>query len=427
MTWSATATARNRPTLAAVGAVAFLIRLFVALAMGGLSRPEVNEYNSMARAMLDGRGYIFGHLGIIYHSYAPPLHTWLTVASYWVAHSLTPLMLLQCVAGAMTAIASAAIAMRLFGEARAGLAAGLLVAINPGLVVYASTKAHPLTFDALFFTLALLQTLRVADAPGIARGVQFGAIVGIGALSRGTMVIFLPVAAVWLVFAGRGTRQRTLWRSVAVACVVAVLLIAPWSIRNTLVHHRFVWLLTTDGEDFWRGNNPYATGHSYITPGHTVLNALPVEERADLERQPDELAQSQWFMDRAMTYVKAHPAAFVRLTLTKLGQFWSYAPQTGVHYPAGWLPTYLVYYVAALVLAVAGARRAWASGGTAAAGAVLVLLFLLGLSSLQSLYYVEGRHRWAVEPMLLALSAGGATRLWERAARRSGGVDEPRA
>ncbi len=90
MTWSANNHAERRRTLVAVGAVAFLIRVIVAMAMNGLSRPEVNEYNSMARALVAGRGYIFGHLGIIYHSYAPPLHTWLTVASYWVSHSLVP-------------------------------------------------------------------------------------------------------------------------------------------------------------------------------------------------------------------------------------------------------------------------------------------------------------------------------------------------
>jgi len=35
-------------------------------------------------------------------------------------------------------------------------------------------------------------------------------------------------------------------------------------------------------------------------------------------------------------------------------------------------------------------------------------LFLLGLSGLQSLYYVEGRHRWAVEPLWLVVAGGGA-------------------
>ena len=38
---------------------------------------------------------------------------------------------------------------------------------------------------------------------------------------------------------------------------------------------------------------------------------------------------------------------------------------------------------------------------------LLIAAFLLALSLLQSLYYVEGRHRWAVEPILIAISGVG--------------------
>jgi hypothetical protein len=46
--------------------------------------------------------------------------------------------------------------------------------------------------------------------------------------------------------------------------------------------------------------------------------------------------------------------------------------------------------------------------------AVLLVMLLLALSGLQSLYYVEGRHRWAVEPLLLAISGGGIAWIRER-------------
>jgi hypothetical protein len=43
--------------------------------------------------------------------------------------------------------------------------------------------------------------------------------------------------------------------------------------------------------------------------------------------------------------------------------------------------------------------------------ALLVALFFLSLMAAHSLYYVEARHRWAVEPLMLAFSANGIVAL----------------
>jgi len=68
------------------------------------------------------------------------------------------------------------------------------MSVHPGLIVYASAKAHDLTFDALFFTLTLWAFWRLQDKPSIGRALAAGCIVGVGAHSRGTTVIFLPIA-----------------------------------------------------------------------------------------------------------------------------------------------------------------------------------------------------------------------------------------
>ena len=105
---------------------------------------------------------------------------------------------------------------------------------------------------------------------------------------------------------------------------------------------------------------------------------------------------------------------FVRLTLSKFFYFWWFAPQTGVLYPPFWLRLYQAYYSAAMLLAFVGLRRVVRVGAPSIHLACVIGAFLLGLSALQSLYYVEGRHRWAVEPMVLAFSGGGVAALLER-------------
>lgn len=387
-----------------------VVRLAVAIAMGGLWDPELWEYDHIARALVDGRGFTYPFHGIIYYSFAPPLYAWLSAGSYWLTGSLVPLMVLQILAGSALAAAAMSMAGRIFGVTAAA-AAGILVAVHPGLVVYSATKAHPMTFDALFFALAALQFLRLRDQPTLRRAIELGLIVGIGTLSRTTIIIFLPIGAVWLLYASGRSAWPAIVRSIAVAGLVTVACLTPWTIRNYQVHDQFVFILSTDGDTFWRGNNPNATGHSYVGPGRIVIDTLSVEERADLNSQPTELAQSAWFKARARAFIREHPGEFVRLTFVKFFYFWWFAPQAGVRYPPAWFWIYALYYVAALACAAVGVRRVMQLGSDHVRKAWLLGALLLALSALQSLYYVEGRHRWAVEPMLLVISGGGLAAL----------------
>ena len=186
-----------------------------------------------------------------------------------------------------------------------------------------------------------------------------------------------------------------------------------------LIHHRFVFLISTESEDFWLGNNPHATGHTLIDAENTVFSTLPNEERLDLYRQPNEMAQADWFSRRSHAFVKAHPGEFLRLWAVKFFHFWWYAAQTGTKYPGSWFYLYMIFYSALIILAAVGVVRILQLGPPATYLGWLVGIFLLGLSLLQSVYHVDGRHRWGIEPILIALSGGGAAFLIERLRQKS--------
>lgn len=403
-----------RRALWAVAATALTARVWAASAVDGLRHPQLSEYDAIAQRLLAGLGFSYEHLDIVYYSFNAPLPAWLSAASYWLVGSLAAAMVLQIIAGATLAVVTSVIAGRLFGGWIAPLAAGILVALHPGLVVYSAAKMHSLTWDSLFFTMAVLQLFRLAERPAVGRAVVCGALVGIGAYSRATIVVVLPIGALWLFVVTPSASRRTAAISAIVALLSAAAVIAPWSIRNSLLHHRFVFMLTTDSEVFWRGNNPYATGSSYVDADHLVLDALPAEEVRDLHRQPNEIAQAEWFRTRAMAFVRTQPAAFARLTLRKFFYFWWFSPQIGVNYPRRWAQLYMVYYVFVLCMAAVGVRKTVQAGGRRMRMLALMGAFMLAISALQSLYYVEGRHRWAVEPLLLALGGGGVAALLGR-------------
>ena len=403
----------------AIGGLAFLIRLAAGLATGSLWRPEPFEYDDLARSLLAGHGYSYYHLGIVYHAFAAPLYSWICAALYWLTGGSTVgIMILQMAAGAGLAVLAAAMSDHLFESRTAGVIAGVLVACHPGLVVYGALKLHPLTYDALSFSLVLWQFFRLRQRSTLGRAVVLGVIVGVGALTRATTLVFFPTGALWLLWVSPSAERRQTLVRMCVAGLCAVAIVLPWTIRNTRLLHHLVPIQTTDGELIWRGNNPFATGNSYVDAEHTVLDMLPVEARDEVRHLPDEVAQSRWFTDRAMAYIEANPRTFVRLTLKKFFQFWWFSDQTGLLYPQRWLRLYQAYYVALLLLAGAGVLSIAASRSGAWRDALLLVLFLLALSGLQSFYYVEGRHRWAVEPMVIALSGGGAAALIARGRMR---------
>src|SRR5689334_1958900 len=218
--------------------ISCVVRLVSGLLTGGLLHPELFEYDGMARSLLAGHGLAFSHLDTVYHSFAPPLYSWLSAASYWIFSSLIPLMVLQVIASGGLAVVSAAIAKRLYAGWVAPLAAGLLVAFHPGLIVYNVSKAHPLTFDALFFTLAVLQAFRLRERTTLRRAIELGVIVGVGALSRATLIIFLPLAALWLVWVLRNKSLKSALRAIVIAGICTTAIVIPWTIRCSLLHHR---------------------------------------------------------------------------------------------------------------------------------------------------------------------------------------------
>lgn len=225
----------SRPTLSndyrivlwIVAAVAFAIRIAAAVALDGLHHPHISEYDAIARNMLAGRGFSYLHLGVVYYSYIAPLPAWTSAASYWLSGSLAPAMMLQIAAGTALPVVTAVIARRLFGGWVAPFASGLLIALHPGLVLYSAAKMHALAFDAFFFSLVLLQAFRLADRLTTRRAVELGLIVGIGVYSRATIVIFLPIAGLWLLIVVPRHARRSAIRAVAIATLCAAAVVGP--------------------------------------------------------------------------------------------------------------------------------------------------------------------------------------------------------
>ena len=388
-----------------------VVRLGVVAAAGTTAGLEVFEYDTLARNLLAGAGYVYHHLGTDYRAFYPGVpYVLLLAAGYALtAGSVAAPLVVQGAASAALAAVVYAITRRLSGTTAATIAGGL-VALHPGLVVYDTHKIHPLSFDALVIALTAVLLLWLRDTMTPSAALLAGGAFGVALLQRGTMILVPAAAFVWLMAAA--PRGRRLTRLALAYALGASLIVTPWVARNWVVLG-IPTLSTVGAESLWRGNAPHSSGGSYVGPGRTVLEEAPAVR--DALRNRTELQQESVFREAFLADFRQDAGRFVGGIARKFLIFWSFGPVSGVLYPAAYLYIYAAYYTVIVGLAVGGAwllltGRSERPESRMALG--LIASVLLCVSLVQSVFYVEVRHRWGVEALVLAVSAVALARLW---------------
>jgi Dolichyl-phosphate-mannose-protein mannosyltransferase len=238
-----------------VGALA--PRLYVALAWAREPVWDGHYYDFGARRIAEGLGYSddrsvggvlvwhpWCHYPVGYSAFLAAFYR-VFGASHAVAAGANALV------GAGLAVATWALGRHALSAPRAR-AAGLLVAMHPGLVLYAALlMSEPLA--ALLTLLAFLVGVR-ARRP-LHGAVIGGLVLGVGALVRPQALLCAPFLG-WV----SGGRVRTRLMLAGVACVTALFVVAPWTVRNCRVMDGCALVSTNGGWNLAIGAFPRATG-----------------------------------------------------------------------------------------------------------------------------------------------------------------------
>ncbi|MGE5591296.1 MAG: glycosyltransferase family 39 protein [Bacillota bacterium] len=331
------------------------------------------------------------------------------------------------------------IARRAFGRA-AGLTAGLLAALFPPFIGYSGA----LFAEVLFLTLttagvwlAIEADARLTGLPTDAAQARSGpaepsgwrrpalwaaasgAALGLAALTRSIVLPLAVLLPLWLVvpypprrWGGRsaaaahpaGSREvQAPWRlrlkvaAVGFAAFLVVLL--PWTVRNTVVFHRVVPVDTVAGLNLLIGNHPRANGT------FSAVDYLDAYQKAVWN--PNEAERDKLFMAEAVRYIRSHPGAFLTLTLLRWRAFWAQVtdyieplyhweriPLVGRH------DVGVVYQTVLFALGLAGLALSWRHRH-----ALLFGLGALYVAAAQSVFYEVPRYRLPAVPFLILLTA----------------------
>jgi 4-amino-4-deoxy-L-arabinose transferase-like glycosyltransferase len=395
-----------RRCLLAVFVLALASRIGAQVALGAYLHPETWEYETIANNLLAGDGYSYSTGGTTYlAAVSSPLYVLLTAGVYLVTgHSQGAMLVLQALFGALTALLVAWVAGRAFGVSAAWTSGGL-VAVDPALNAYAA-KLHPLSLDALAFVAVVSCAIALSHRPDWRRLSVLGALLGLAALTRTTVLSFAPLLLVWL---SRFKAVQLLSPAALLVVLVSAVVYAPWPVRNSLLLGQFVPGSSESTEWLWRGTNPAATGGSLTTDGRTMLQVAPSAFQVRVA-SASEAERISIYRDAAVEYVREHPTNALALYLAKLRAFWFGSDATGQLYPSIWTALYNAWYAIVALLALVGGWWSWRQPSVRPA-VILIMASLALVSASQAVFYVEGRHRLAIEPLLLVLSGAGLVQL----------------
>lgn len=234
------------------------------------------EHGEIAENLLAGKGFATTFLGVDGRTsqQAPfyPLLLTLFYASFGAGSpaAILAVQLLQCVAGTALVLAVVWLAWSLAPDRPlVGWFAGIAAALYP-THVYMVTHLQVALWAALVLTVLLAVIVSPRWQATIYGVVLAGCLAGLLLLVEPILVLALPVCALvfWLGESKCASRQdRFRWRGAARAAgfaAVALLVVLPWLLRNRIVHGEFVFIKSSFGYAFWQGNNEISWGTDKI-------------------------------------------------------------------------------------------------------------------------------------------------------------------
>jgi tetratricopeptide (TPR) repeat protein len=310
------AAASSRPLLgAALLAALFAVKLVVALQFDAhpLLQPDTGLDTTayVALAKRAAAGDLALGPGLYYVS---PLYIYFLAAVYAVAHSFTAARVVQVTLGT-AAVALIFVTTRAWFGRRAAWLAAVFAALC-GVFTYYEALLLQSSLDTFLTALALWLLTRALQRDDRRDALLAGIAFGVAALNRPNMLLAIAgVAACALV-----TRRRSLAALLVAGAIAGV---APVTIRNLVVAHQWSLVSSHGGINFLIGNGEGATGYFHAVPGmRSTVDGLANDAHRVAERETgrrlSDAEVSSYFTRRALAWMRAHPAAWLRVMAMKM-------------------------------------------------------------------------------------------------------------
>ena len=204
-----------------------------------------------------------------------------------------------------------------------GLLAAALVAIYPYFILYSATlMTETFYLAALMWSMERALTARERLTQhqdiGIGLALTLGLSLGIAVLLRQSILPWVVVLFIWLLWIGRRMGQsRRVIKALATAIVPIVLLILPFTIRNYQVYGRVLLLNSNAGYAMFSAQNPMHGTNFQEFAAAPLPEELWGQNEAEMDRE---------LMRRGIGFVTAEPRRYLLLSLSRVFTYFDFRP-----------------------------------------------------------------------------------------------------
>jgi len=303
--------------------VAFLVRFSAVLTMHDIHAGPTRafgadgiEFNDLGYQVALGNGYELRPLHPT--AFRAPGFPLLLAGIYFLAGENFPLVyVVFCLLGAVACVLTFLIASEMVGPTQAAFAGGFAV-------IYASSVYDVTVFasENLFVVclgLCVWAFLRYLKSGSPTELLISAVSLGYGILTRPFALLLLPLFLLALFWKSRKS-AKVMLKHAGLLAFTALALVAPWTIRNYNVFHRFIPVADNGGSTFYGGNNDRVLHDPKYYGGWISTTELP--ERPLIDAQPDEVSHDheEWVL--GVGWVKEHARSMPLLCLYKLVRLW---------------------------------------------------------------------------------------------------------
>lgn len=402
----------------------WIIGLAIAVRVGwGLLIPvapmsDPAAYDTMAQHLAAGHGYSLQPFTENPDEVTPTAYWAVGAPAAYAAcfalfgHTYAPIVAVNLIANVLTIALLMKLAARWTSGKHAAVA-GVCLALWPGQVTFVTVMASELLFA--FGMVAVIYAWSRSDWNAWWRVPLVGVLLGLTCLVRPTALLF-PVLLIIISVAQREGFVKPVVQS-AVAAMVMVAVVLPWSLRNERVLGEFVLVSANSGANLWMGNHPGTDGAYAVLPPEAVAMS--------------EIERDVYLKQIAKDYIKAEPLAFVQRTVVKavklhdretIGILWN---ERGIEQRFG--DASLVgplkyastgYWWLMFGGGLAGMLILWFRGGAVRGFFAMLfhpaVVFWGYFLSVHAVVVIQDRYHWPSVPFIAVLAALPLVAVWER-------------
>jgi len=341
--------------------------------------------------------------------------------------------------GALSVLFTYLIGRRLSGPT-AGLIGAFAVAIYPAFLEYQGMlMSEPPA--AMLLSGSVLAMLWAAARPGRAAWLLPGVLLGATAMVRPEYLGVTLLLGVVVFASGARAEWRRSLAQAALLFAGALLVIAPWTIRNAIALDRFVPISTGGGQVLFAGTylpsggDPQRVGEEvlerhpglrrqlaaeYLPPRaaptlaavlarvrlEQILAALAAQRYPGLE---SDKALSRMGREQLWNDITEEPLEYAGFVATKIGAIWSHGPRDVMRKPLWEALHWVLVALGLLGLIVLAKQRRWE--------ALLLATIFIAITAISALLVASPRRVLVTIPLIAALAGVGAVACRDSLAR----------